>query len=51
MDLNCCGCFKVNAEKNIWTFKKRGIENYIPLFIMVNRSKRVRWAGLVGCKV
>ena len=48
--LNCCGCFKVNAEESIWTYERRSIENYIPFIIRVTRSKIVRWTGPVGCK-
>ena len=48
--LNFCGCFKVNAGENIWTYERKGIENYAPIFIRVNRSKRVRWTGPVGCE-
>jgi hypothetical protein len=33
----------VNAEENIWTYERKGIENYTPVFIRVNRSKTVRW--------
>jgi len=29
MDLNCCGYFKVNAEENIWTYERRGIESLL----------------------